>query len=105
MFSYSYAVVQQQEEDSGKAEIVLRRDATRGYMLAGDTRGQQSEHGLLPGSEHRHDRPDRGAFETNCIRHSMRERAGMARPNQQVSQFFDRVLYIKGIPKLTQDLS
>ena len=95
MFSYSYAVVQQQEEDRGTAEVVLRRDAARGHMLAGDTRGQQSEHGLLPGSEHRHDRPDRGTFEANRIRHSMRERAGMARPNQQVrSRFLDRaVLY------------
>lgn len=60
--SYSYAVVQQQEENHRSTEAVLRRFATRSDMLAGDTRRQQSEHGLLFRNKHRYDRLDRRTF-------------------------------------------
>lgn len=93
MFSYSYAVVQQQEENHRSTETVLRRFATRGDMLAGDTGGQQSEHGLLFRNKHRYDRLDRRTFQTDRIRYSMRERARMACSNKQVIDFLAFVFH------------
>lgn len=84
MFWSSHAVVQQQEKDHRPSEVVLRRIAARCDMLAGDTGGQQSEHGLLPRNKYRQHRLDRGTLEADCLCCSVHERPWMARSNEQV---------------------
>jgi hypothetical protein len=63
----------------------VRRLPARGNLLAGHTRGQQSEYGLLSRHKHRHDSPHRGALEADRLRHALRKRFRMARTDQQVS--------------------
>lgn len=100
----SDALLQQQEEDGGAAEALLRRVSARRDLLASHTRGQQSEYRLLFRHKHRHHRADRGALQADSIRHSMRECARMARPNEQVKHRGFLICHVILLPRTSADL-